>query len=47
VRIALEDARPIIPAMMWMSPIWNAEAPVNIAARWTCGASGFAFLSSF
>jgi hypothetical protein len=31
--------RPIIPAMMWISPIWNAETPVNMAARRTCGAS--------
>ena len=30
---------PIIPAMMWMNPIWNAETPENIAARRTCGAS--------
>src|SRR6266702_3669716 len=26
---------PIIPAMMWTRPIWNAETPVNIAARRT------------
>jgi len=25
--------------MMWMRPIWNAETPVNIAARRTGGAS--------
>ena len=30
---------PELPAMMWMSPIWNAERPVNIAARRICGAS--------
>jgi len=37
-RIVLEHARPIIPAMMWINPIRNAETPVNIAARRTFGA---------